>query len=181
MEIPDSARLKFHFMTDADAERFYQLDSDPEVMRYITGRAMTREDIAAWYIPRLRQYADQNRGWGLWGMTTLEDHRYIGWILVRPMHFFEPELRTDDNLEVGWRLFRADWGQGYATEGATAVMQALQTNRLCTHFSATALRDNTASINVMQKLGMTFVTEEIYKDANLGEQLCVVYSRAAKF
>ena len=87
MEIPDSARLKFHFMTDADAERFYQLDSDPEVMRYITGRAMTREDIAAWYIPRLRQYADQNRGWGLWGMTTLEDHRYIGWILVRPMHF----------------------------------------------------------------------------------------------
>jgi len=176
MEVPDSERLRFHFLTAADTEKFYQLDSDPEVMRFITGRPLTREDIESWYIPRLEAYADQKRGWGLWGMSTLEENEYIGWILVRPMHFFEPELRDDDDLELGWRLFRSKWGQGYATEGAKAVMDALRTAEACQRFSASAIKENSASVHIMKKLGMTFVKEEIYSDPHIDEQLCVIYS-----
>lgn len=179
MDIRNSDRLRFHFMTAADEELFFQLDQDPEVMKYITrGRTMTREDIENWYIPRLGKYANQERGWGLWGMTRLQDDKYIGWILVRPMHFFEPERRDDDDLELGWRLFRDEWGKGYATEGALAVMDSLRANKACSRFSAIAIKENKASTNVMQKLGMTFVKEELYTDPDpvLDDELCVLYS-----
>lgn len=179
MEIPNSERLKFHFMTAADREKFYQLDSDPEVMRYVTGRALTREDIDGWYLERLAAYSDQERGWGLWGMTTLCDEEYVGWILVRPMYFFMPDLRDDEDLELGWRLFRSKWGKGYATEGARAVMDALKKNKACGRFSASALKENAASVNMMKKLGMTFVKEEIYSDPHIEDQMCVFYSRPA--
>ena len=180
MEIPDSARLKFQFLTVADTEKFYQLDSDSEVMRFITGRALTREDIESWYLRRLESYANQRRGWGLWGMSTLEENEYIGWILVRPMHFFEPDLRDDDDLELGWRLFRSKWGKGYATEGATAVMDALRACGACHRFSASAVKENTASVRIMEKLGMTFVKEEVYSDPDIEDQLCVIFSCSAK-
>lgn len=179
MQIPNSERLKFHFMTAADEELFFQLDQDPEVMKYITrGRTMTRDDIENWYIPRLNKYANQLRGWGLWGMTRLDNDKYIGWILVRPMHFFEPELRDDDDLELGWRLFRDEWGKGYATEGANAVMESLRANEACSRFSALAIKENTGSTRVMQKLGMEFVKEELYVDPDpvLDDELCVLYS-----
>ena len=179
MDIENSERLRFHFLTAANEEQFYQLDKDPEVMKYITGRPMTRDDIKNWCIPRLEKYADQETGWGLWGMTRLDNDEYVGWILVRPMHFFEPEKRDDDNLELGWRLFRSQWGNGYATEGARAVMKALQANKACHRFSAIAVKENNASIGIMKKLGMTYVGEEVYSDPKIGDQLCVVYSCAA--
>ncbi|MFK7819497.1 MAG: GNAT family N-acetyltransferase [Planctomycetaceae bacterium] len=179
MQIPNSERLKFHFVTAADEERFFQLDKDPEVMKYVTGRPMTREDVKTWCIPRLEKYACQERGWGLWGMTRLDNAQYVGWILVRPMHFFEPDQRDDNDLELGWRLFQSEWGKGYATEGARAVMDTLRTNNACTQFSAVAVKENTASTNIMKKLGMSFVNEEIYTDPDIEDQLCVVYSCSA--
>ena len=181
MQIPNSQRLKFHFMTAADKKKFFELDQDPEVMHYITGRTTTWEEIDSWYIPRLAKYADQETGWGLWGMTRLDNDKYIGWILVRPMNFFD-ERRDDDDIELGWRLFRSEWGNGYATEGARAVMDALREHKACSRFSALAIKENAASTNVMKKLGMTFVTEEIHTepDPRLDDELCVLYSCPAE-
>lgn len=178
MHIPDTTRLTFHFMTRDDKERFCELDRDPEVMKYVTGRPMTREDIEGTVLPRIAKYADRERGWGLWGMTRRDNGCYIGWVLVRPMHFFEPDRRDDTDLEIGWRLFRSEWGRGYATEGARAVVEALREHRACERVTAIAVKENTASTNVMTKLGMTFVREEVYDDPDLGDPICVVYSRS---
>lgn len=180
MEIPDSERLKFRFLSRADSELFFQLDQDPEVMRYINGgKPSSREDIRDCYIPRLESYADQSRGWGLWGMEDLESDDFLGWILVRPMYFFDDQMRDDTDLELGWRLFQSAWGKGHATEGASAVMQALILQNACERFSAAALEGNAASIGVMKKLGMEFLKKEVYPDP-LGEEFCVFYSRSAR-
>ncbi len=179
MKIPATDRLSFRFLTAEDSDLFYDLDQDPEVMKFINGGIIsTRQTIAEWYIPRLASYADQERGWGLWGVFLTEDDSYLGWILVRPMRFFTDD-RDDSDLEVGWRFFRSAWGYGYATEAAKAVMNQLESESACTRFTAHAKKENTASINVMQKLGMTFVSEEIEPEA-FGDKICVVYSRAAK-
>ena len=67
MNIPDSTRLSYQFMTRNDAELFFELDQDSEVMRYINGGKITSmEDIIAVFIPRLERYADQNKGWGMY-------------------------------------------------------------------------------------------------------------------
>jgi len=179
MKVANSERLRFELMSESAAGLLFQLDQDPEVMRYINGGAMTtREEIRDTYLPRMQRYTNAENGWGLWKITVTESDEFIGWILVRPMNFFtdHPEC---SNLEMGWRLMRGAWGRGYATEAAKAVMQALESNKVCERFTAMAMEDNQASINVMKKLGMRYVKTDLHSDP-LGDCYCVYYHREAR-
>lgn len=83
--------VHYRLLDDSDALLMYDLDSNPNVMRYITGgRTSTMEDITQLMLPRLNAYRNADKGWGLWGVfTKLEKQRdsFLGWILIRPMHF----------------------------------------------------------------------------------------------
>jgi RimJ/RimL family protein N-acetyltransferase len=174
LHVPDSARLCFRLMDSRDAAALFEIDQDPEVMRYLSaGVCTTMEQIEQRMLPRMLAYRAPQLGYGIWQVTTREDcdllaGSYIGWILVRPMGFFteNPQL---DNLELGWRFKRVAWGFGFATEAANAVAVAvaeqaakLQTPVRC--FSALAVPDNQPSIAVMQKLGMQFVSQRLHHD-----------------
>jgi len=64
---PQSERLNFAMMTEDDGGLMLDLDSDPEVMRYITdGKTSTEQDIQEIYIPRMLSYTNVDKGWGLW-------------------------------------------------------------------------------------------------------------------
>jgi RimJ/RimL family protein N-acetyltransferase len=91
------------------------------------------------------------------------------------MNFFtdSPEY---NNLEVGWRLMRSARGKGYATDAAKAVMQAIELSGNCDRFSALAMEDHQASINVMKKLGMRYLKSALNVDP-LGDTYCVYYQR----
>lgn len=157
MLIPDSSRLRYRLMNSNDSELLFQLDQDPQVMRYINGgQASSREKIATVFIPRMEAYRDTEKGWGLWQVSLKESDAYLGWLLVRPMNFFSdaPEF---DNLELGWRFFQAAWGQGYASEAAQHIKQHLATNKAYRAFSAIADQANSASIGVMKKIGMSYL------------------------
>lgn len=176
MEIADSNRLQYRLMSEDDADLMFELDQDPEVMRYINGGTMTtRVEVRDVYIPRMKKYTDAEKGWGIWIVSTQEDVEFVGWVLVRPMNFFSdrPEF---DNLELGWRFKRAAWGKGYATEAAKSVMSAIEKKGDCARFSALAMEDNTASIRIMKKLGMQYIKTDIHVGP-LGEETCVFYGR----
>lgn len=174
MQVSDSLRLSYSPITDSDAELLYQLDQDPEVMRYINdGKASTMQDIHRVFLPRLKKYDNREKGWGLWKVTVTESGEFIGWVLVRPMDFFSDNPQWD-NIELGWRFLRRSWGKGYATEAAQSVKQALLKLGYVKSLSAIALEDNEASINIMKKLGMTYLKTDIHKDP-LGDCEVVFY------
>lgn len=174
MKVSDSARLQYQLMTAADAELMFKLDQDPEVMRYVTaGKLTTREEIAEIYIPRMESYTNPEKGWGLWKVSLIHDNSFIGWILVRPEDFFSNNIKLH-NLELGWRFNRDSWGRGYATEAAEMIKQALIEAGDCTKLSAIAVEDNRASINIMLKLGMSYIKTDIHRDP-LGNDEEVVY------
>lgn len=167
IEVKDSERLSYSMMTPSDTDLFLQLDRDPEVMRYINGgKPSTMEHIHNWYVPRLESYANPHRGWGLWKVSLQDSGDFLGWVLIRPSNFFD-ENRDDRDLEVGWRFFRHAWGKGYATEAARAVTDAIAAAGECDYFSAHAMTENTASINIMKKLGMQFVKTFQHTDGEL--------------
>lgn len=173
MNIVPSARLSYKFMTKQDGKLLFDLDQDPEVMRFINGgKPSSMDTINNVFIPRMESYADQQKGWGLWQVNITESDEYIGWILVRPMNFFSdsPEFT---NLELGWRFFQSSWGKGYASEAALHIKNALAKNKALTHFSAIAEEDNLGSIAVMKKIGMSFVKRYLHKDPLFESQ--VVY------
>ncbi|EDQ02257.1 GNAT family N-acetyltransferase [Shewanella benthica] len=181
MRIPDTDRLEFHFMTRKDAEALFELDQDEDVMLYINGGHMTTmEDIRQISIPRLESYANEDEGWGIWKVTakpsdTLEAHLYLGWILVRPMDFFNDEPEWD-NLELGWRFKQVAWGKGYASEAAKAVMDVVTAPDKINKASAIAFEENLGSIKIMEKLGMNFLKKGIHKDP-LGDLELVYYEK----
>lgn len=153
----NSSRLSFRLMDSNDAEPLYQLDQDPEVMKFITGGEISsRKKINDVFLPRMQAYRNSDKGWGLWQVNITKSNEYIGWVLVRPMYFFTdtPEL---DNLELGWRFFKSSWGKGYASEAALHIMEQLSINKEYKAFSAIADEDNSASIGVMKKIGMSYL------------------------
>ncbi|MEP0356146.1 GNAT family N-acetyltransferase [Paraglaciecola sp.] len=164
MNITPSERLHYKLMTKADAELLFQLDQDPEVMRFINGgKPSSMQTIDEVFIPRMESYANVQKGWGLWQINISATNEFIGWILVRPMQFFSdaPEF---DNLELGWRFLQSSWGKGYATEAALHIKNTLAKNKDITHFSAIADEDNFGSVGVMKKIGMTYVKRYLHQD-----------------
>lgn len=173
LSIPNSQRLHFKLMDTCDKQALFELDQDPEVMKYITGKVTTMDEIESVFIPRMLAYRNPEKGWGIWQVNVTETDEYIGWIIARPMHFFSdtPEY---DNLELGWRFKQLSWGKGYGSEAAKAIMEALIEQRGYNYFSAIAHPENQASINIMKKLGMQFVKKDIHKDP-LGDSTVVYY------
>jgi RimJ/RimL family protein N-acetyltransferase len=173
MHILPSARLCYKLMTREDSELLFQLDQDPEVMRFINGgKPSSMDQINDVFIPRMESYLNQQKGWGLWQVNISSSNEYIGWILVRPMNFFSdsPELA---NLELGWRFIQSSWGKGYATEAALHIKNTLAKNDDLKSFSAIAVEDNLGSIAVMKKIGMSYVKTYLHKDPLFESQ--VVY------
>ncbi|MBD1584194.1 GNAT family N-acetyltransferase [Pseudoalteromonas sp. S16_S37] len=176
MTIANSERLSYRLMNENDAHLLFELDQDPAVMKYINGGVPnTMDDINNTFIPRLKAFTNVQQGWGLWQVNIAETGQFIGWILVRPMGFFNNE-RVDSDLELGWRFKQCTWGKGYASEAANHIAHTLASNLAIHSFSATALPDNLASIAIMKKLGMCFVKEYIHKDP-LGDCKAVLYRK----
>lgn len=177
-QVPPSPRLQFSFVDERDSQFLFDVDQDPAVMKYINGGVKTSfNDIQKIMLPRLMSYADPLKGWGIWKVTCRFECPIpdIGWILVRPMGFFTAKPQWD-NLELGWRFKQAAWGKGFASEAASAVMQALMKQQAISHFSAICLPGNEASIGVMKKLGMTFSHQEKYADG-VFDDVVAVYQR----
>ncbi len=164
MKINNSARLSYRLMTADDAELLYQLDQDPEVMRFIAdGKISSRENIENVLVPRMKKYLNVDKGWGLWQVNIKDTEEYIGWVLVRPMNFFSETVELD-NLELGWRFFRSSWGKGFASEAAKHIKDALAVQPEYKKFSAIADEDNLGSIGVMKNIGMSYVKTYLHTD-----------------
>ena len=176
MIFPATERLRFEFMTEQDLDLMFELDQDPEVMRYLGGKLTTMVDVVEKLIPRMKSYANFELGWGLWKVYLIHSNEFVGWVLVRPMNFFN-ENRDDTNLELGWRFKRHVWGQGIATEAATAISNGLAESGRYKKLSAMAIPENAASIRVMEKIGMNFLKKGTVQDP-LCQDVCVFYEKS---
>ena len=175
MDIENSTRLSYQLVDESDSEFLFQLDQNPEVMRYINGGSMTtREDIKALFIPRHNVYKNVDKGWGLWKVTELDTQDEIGWILVRPMDFFSDAPIWHD-IELGWRFLQTTWGKGFASEAAMHIQQVMAKQSENKSFSAIAVRDNIGSIAIMKKLGMHYIKAYVHSDSQLGDVDVVLY------
>ena len=140
-------RLDFREFVAGDFDEVWRLDQDPAVMRYIrNGKLSSRAEIAASMkrIPRVyRLYP----GFGTWRASRRDTGAYIGWFTFK----YIPDTVE---VEVGYRLLREAWGQGFATEGATELVRyGFDTVGLHRIVGITH-PDNTASQNVLMKAGL---------------------------
>jgi RimJ/RimL family protein N-acetyltransferase len=141
-------RLTLRRWRDSDREPFAILNADPEVMRYFA-RPLTREESDA-FVDRI-EARFEDRGYGLWAVERRGDGVFLGFTGLG-YHTFEAHFTPC--VEVGWRFSRFAWGHGYATEAAREALRfGFDEPGLDEIVSFTTL-DNTASVRVMQRIGM---------------------------
>jgi RimJ/RimL family protein N-acetyltransferase len=142
-------RLIMRRWRESDREPFAALNGDAEIMRYFP--SMLDRAASDALIERIETLFEQ-QGFGLWALEIAGTGEFIGFTGLNPM----PEgVPGAGGIEVGWRLARAAWHHGYATEAARAALGvAFDGAGLEEIWSMTAVL-NDPSQAVMRRLGMT--------------------------
>ncbi len=143
-----SARLGFRDWQPTDLPKMAAINADHEVMHYFPS-VQSEQDTQA-FINRM-QLQLSNKGFCYFAVDRLADGAFIGFIGLSEQTF---EADFTPCIDMGWRLDKAYWHQGYATEGALRCLSfAFDTLKL-KEVNAVAPLANTPSIHVMEKAGM---------------------------
>jgi len=152
MQTIETARLVLRRPVPEDVVPLAEINADPEVMKYIgNGRVHSFGETAEGIARAVREW--DKRGYGMVSVDRRDTGEFIGWVaLTEPL--FLPEVLPA--IEIGWRLARRHWGQGFATEAARAVLRFGFES--CGFDPILSIRQvgNDASRRVMEKLGLHF-------------------------
>jgi RimJ/RimL family protein N-acetyltransferase len=168
----ETERLLLRRFTMADVDNLADLDADPDVMRFVNGGVPTsRDEIESEFLPAFLGYYRRYRGYGFWAAIERSTGTFLGWFHFRPGHAAAP-----GEVELGYRLRKSAWGQGYATEGSRALIRKGFTEFGVQRVTAEADAANIASRRVMEKAGLTLVRtfRAPWPDATDGEELDAV-------
>jgi RimJ/RimL family protein N-acetyltransferase len=171
----ETERMYFRRFQDDDAQLLFELDSDPEVMRFISkGKPTPLSRIQNKFIPKFLEDYRRSPPEGVWATHLRESGLFIGWFHLRP-----DKISTDE-MELGYRLKRFVWGRGLATEGSKALLDKSFSQWGYGKVCARTLADNMASRRVMEKAGLCFECDFHY-DADMLHGWVEQERRAVKY
>jgi RimJ/RimL family protein N-acetyltransferase len=149
----ETERVILRRFTMADVDLLFKLDGDPEVMRFINGgRPTPRDAIQNGFLRRHLRGYERYKTFGRWAAIEKATGEFLGWFSFAP-----PEGAGTGEVELGYRLRRAAWGKGYATEVSRALIHKGFTELGVRRVTANTMTVNTASRRVMEKVGLRFV------------------------
>jgi RimJ/RimL family protein N-acetyltransferase len=140
--------LRLEPLTVDHAEDLVALDGDAEVMRFLTGRARTRDEVLDEWLPVLTREAGPGGVLGYW--AGLAGDRFAGWWALNPA----PD--DERQAELGYRLTRDHWDLGLATEGTRELLRHGFETAGLERIWAQTMAVNTASRRVLERVGMRF-------------------------
>ena len=146
-----TARLRLRRFTMADVPHLVELDSDPEVMRFLTGgRPTPLATVRDEQLPGFSASTTGIRGSAAGPREDTVDGAFLGWFALDP---------SDDGAgpELGYRLRRAAWGRGLATEGARALVGHAFDTPGVRRVWAQTMAVNVRSRAVLAKAGLRYV------------------------
>lgn len=156
-------RLLLRPWRDADLAPFAAMSADPAVMEFLTplrGPAACE----AWAV-RLRAHW-RDHGFGRWAVEVPGEASFIGVVGLATIPY---EAHFTPAVEIAWRLARAHWGCGYATEAARAALDYGFDTLGLAEIVAVTVPANHRSSRVMQRLGMTRDPTDDYDHPNVPE------------
>jgi RimJ/RimL family protein N-acetyltransferase len=155
--------LRLRRWRQSDREPFADLNVDPEVMEYFPA-ALTREQSDD-LVEKIEAGFERD-GFGLWALEVTETGEFVGFAGLAAPSF---DAHFTPAVEVGWRLARRAWGNGYATEAGRAALDfGFEHAGLGEVVSFTAL-GNARSREVMERLGMSHDPDDDFDHPDLPE------------
>lgn len=144
-----TSRLGFRTWQPFDLDDFAAINADKEVMRFFQ-KQLSREETQAMIDRMLRLF--EERGYCYFAVDLLETKELIGTIGLGWKTF---EADFTPCVDIGWRIGKKWWNQGFAAEGALACLDFAKQNEIKEVLSMASI-GNEASIKVMKKIGMSY-------------------------
>ncbi len=160
--ILETNRLLLRELTSDDAEDFYRLNLNPNVIRYTGNSAFKSIEEAREFLENYKDY--QVNGYGRWAVILKDSNQFLGWCGLK---LGEMENETD----IGFRFFEEEWNKGYATESANACLHYGFAKLNLKRIIGRAMKENKASLKVLQKIGLKYE-----KEAELDGKPAVIYT-----
>lgn len=158
-EILQTERLILRELNTDDAENFYKLNLNPNVIKYTGNSAFKNINEAQEFLINYQDY--KLNGFGRWAVIEKSSNEFLGWC----------GLKYDENLDetdIGFRFFEECWNKGFATESAKACIgYGLETLNLKS-IVGRAMSENRASIKVLEKIGLKFEKKFDFDENNKG-------------
>lgn len=144
-----------------DADGMFELDSDPDVHRYLGNKPLTNKEQAVDIIRFIRRQYTEN-GIGRWAIIDKNTHEFIGWTGLK--YVTELTNKHQNYYDLGYRLRKQYWGQGIATETAIASLEYAFESLNLDKVYAAASCENEASNKILRKIGFQLIETFYYED-----------------
>jgi ribosomal-protein-alanine N-acetyltransferase len=164
LQILETDHLTLRVFEPSDLDAFAEIEADPDVMHYYSSGPRSRERVEkaiAYFQEMQAEY-----GHSLWAVDLRGGAKCIGYCGLAPQ-----TLNGHHEVEIGYKLAKAYWGKGLATEAATAARDWGFTNLPVKRLISIVDPRNVASIRVAEKIGMHYVQNAEYDDKD-----CRVYA-----
>ena len=149
-KILETERLFLREFDISDAEKMWELNADPEVIKYTGDPPFQSIHSAENFLLAYDDYT--KNGFGRWAIIEKTANEFIGWCGLK--------LNEEGHVDIGFRFFKRYWNKGYATEAANACLyygfQKLNLNEII----ARTDKANIPSVKVLKKLKMKFWKED---------------------
>lgn len=162
MEIfAETERLILRELMEEDEQGLFELDSDPEVHRYLGNQPVKSIEQIRLVIAFIQQQYEDN-GIGRWAVIEKKSGEFLGWAGLK---LFREEVNQHSGFyELGYRFMKKHWGKGYATEAAKAsVKYGFEEMDLDELFAMTDI-NNGASRQVLKKAGFEHIETFQFND-----------------
>jgi len=150
-----TSRLYLREFSEEDATSFYKLNLDPDVIKYTGDPPFSKVKDAETFIENYSAYIEF--GYGRWAVCLKETNTFIGFCGLK----FHPK---ENITEIGFRFFKEQWNQGFATESAKAVIDYGFNELNLLEIYAHAHFNNLSSQRVIEKCGLHFVKNITHDD-----------------
>lgn len=152
-KILETPRLYLREFTIEDAQLLIDLNSNPNVIRY-TGDGPVKDLAEAKRILTDIIFPQYKNKMGRWAVHLKSNDEFIGWCGLK-------FIAEDNEIDLGYRFFENHWRKGYASESAKAVLEYGVNTLNLKNIIARVAKDNVASINVIKKLGMVYLKDDM--------------------
>ena len=150
----ETERLILREIVQSDENGFFELDSDPEVHRYLGNKPVESIEEVRAVIKFIRQQYIDN-GIGRWAVIEKNTNSFIGWAGLKLVK--ESINNHTDFYDIGYRLQKKFWGKGFATEAAKAAIDYGFNQLKLNEIFALADINNHASRKVLEKAGLKYI------------------------
>lgn len=169
----ETERMLLRDFEAGDEKLILDLDSDPEVMRFISGGVPSTSEQALKTIEIILGHQERyGHRLGVFRAHLKETGEFMGWFHLRPA---KNDLMNEKSLELGYRLKKKFWGKGFATEGSKALLEKALKEFTADEVWARTLKGNLASANVMKKVGMNFLCDYLETEVHGPAEPAVKY------